>query len=79
LLAKLADLLAAQPDLENADAAKEALKAFAATAGVKPGALMFPLRVALSGRAHGPDLGGIIAVLGSARSAERVRKFIANL
>jgi glutamyl-tRNA synthetase len=75
----LADALATGPVLDTADTAKEALKAFAATAGVKPGALMFPLRVALSGRPHGPDLGGIIAVLGSARCAERVRKFIATL
>ena len=79
LLAKLADMLEAGPDSEDADAAKEALKLFAASAGIKPGALMFPLRVALSGRPHGPDLGGIMAVLGSARCAERIRKFIASL
>ena len=44
----------------SADAAKTALTEVAVAAGAKPGQLMFPLRVALSGRAHGPDLGDIL-------------------
>ena len=36
----------------------------AKAAGAKPGQLMFPLRVALSGRAHGPDLGEMLTLLG---------------
>ncbi|MEI6675645.1 MAG: glutamate--tRNA ligase family protein [Verrucomicrobiota bacterium] len=56
-------------------AAKAALHEVALGAGVKPGQLMFPLRAALSGRAHGPDLGDILDLLGSARAIARVREF----
>jgi glutamyl-tRNA synthetase len=57
----------------SADAAKAALNEVAKAAGAKPGQLMFPLRVALSGRAHGPDLGDILNLLGKERCALRVR------
>jgi glutamyl-tRNA synthetase len=58
----------------SADAAKAALNDVAKAAGAKPGQLMFPLRVALSGRGHGPDLGDILNLLGKARCTGRVRK-----
>jgi glutamyl-tRNA synthetase len=48
-------------------------------AGVKPGQLMFPLRVALSGRGQGPDLGAILALLGRDRCAVRLRAMAAML
>lgn len=56
-------------------AAKAALGEVATAAGVKPGQLMFPLRVALSGRGHGPDLGAILDILGRDRTVARVRSF----
>jgi glutamyl-tRNA synthetase len=59
----------------SADAAKAALNETAKAAGAKPGQLMFPLRVALSGRGHGPDLGDILNILGKDRSTQRVRIF----
>jgi glutamyl-tRNA synthetase len=59
----------------SADAAKAALAATAADASAKPGQLMFPLRVALSGRAHGPDLGAILTLLGKDRCVARIQKF----
>ncbi len=62
----------------SADAAKAALSETATAAGAKPGLLMFPLRVALSGRAHGPDLGDVLNLLGKDRCVARVRHF-ANL
>jgi glutamyl-tRNA synthetase len=62
-------------DAWSADAAKAALNEVAHAAGAKPGQLMFPLRVALSGRAHGPDLGAIMNLLGRDRCAARVRAF----
>ncbi|MCF7674577.1 MAG: glutamate--tRNA ligase [Akkermansiaceae bacterium] len=73
LLATLADALREQAEPVDAEAAKDALKAVAAAAGVKPGALMFPLRAALSGRAHGPDLGEMIVLLGKDRCAARIQ------
>ena len=78
LLAALADAFAAIPSW-SADAAKAALAEVAAANGAKPGQLMFPLRVALSGRAHGPDLGDILHLLGRDRCTVRVRSFSATL
>lgn len=78
LLESLAARFAAL-DAWSADAAKDVLQATAKAAGAKPGQLMFPLRVALSGRAHGPDLGDILALLGQERSTARVRRFCAML
>ncbi|MBK1883381.1 glutamate--tRNA ligase [Luteolibacter pohnpeiensis] len=63
----------------SADSAKEALSTVAKEAGAKPGQLMFPLRVALSGRGHGPDLGDILNLLGRERSAARVAAFAQSL
>jgi glutamyl-tRNA synthetase len=59
----------------SAEAAKAALNATAEAAGVKPGQIMFPLRVALSGRPHGPDLGTILDLLGKERCTKRVLRF----
>ncbi len=59
----------------SADHAKAALGEAAKAAGAKPGQLMFPLRVALSGRGHGPDLGDILNLLGRDRCVARVKRF----
>jgi glutamyl-tRNA synthetase len=63
----------------SADAAKAVLAEVAGAAGIKPGALMFPLRVALSGRGHGPDIGEILNLLGSERCIRRLRAFADRL
>jgi glutamyl-tRNA synthetase len=73
-LAGLAAGFSELPDW-SPDSAKAVLSDIAKAAGAKPGQLMFPLRVALSGRAHGPDLGDILNLLGKDRCAERVRRF----
>jgi glutamyl-tRNA synthetase len=78
LLANLAGVFGGMNDW-SADAAKTALNEVAKAAGAKPGQLMFPLRVALSGRGHGPDLGDILNLLGRERCAQRVRRFSAML
>ncbi len=70
LLASLATAFEAIPEW-SADAAKAALNETAVAAGAKPGQLMFPLRVALSGRGHGPDLGDMLNLLGKDRCAAR--------
>jgi glutamyl/glutaminyl-tRNA synthetase len=73
----LASLAGAFEGIEDwsADAAKAALVDLAKAAGAKPGQLMFPLRVALSGRGHGPDIGDVLNLLGKERCTGRVRKF----
>ncbi len=73
-LPALADHFATLSDW-SADIAKEAIAEIASAHGAKPGQLMFPLRVALSGRAHGPDLGDIFAILGKEKSVTRLRAF----
>ena len=78
LLTSLATALATLLDW-SADAAKAALNETAIAAGAKPGQLMFPLRVALTGRAHGPDLGDVLNLLGKDRCVKRVREFVAML
>ncbi len=59
----------------SADAAKQSLAEVAKEAGAKAGQLMFPLRVALSGRPHGPDLGDILNLLGRERCVARLNRF----
>ena len=78
LLSSLAAAFEAIPEW-SAEAAKAALQETATAAGAKPGPLMFPLRVALSGRAHGPDLGDLLNLLGKNRCVQRVADFAAKL
>ena len=59
----------------SADIAKEAITTVAQANSAKPGQLMFPVRVALSGRAHGPDLGDVFVILGKERTIARLRRF----
>jgi glutamyl-tRNA synthetase len=63
----------------SADAAKHQIGETAKAAGAKPGQLMFPVRVALSGKSGGPDLGDILGLLGRERSTERLRRFVEKL
>ena len=46
----------------------------AIAAGAKPGQLMFPLRVALSGKSGGPDLGAILEILGKDECVRRINR-----
>lgn len=78
LLASLADAFAGIIDW-SADAAKATLNDTAKAAGAKPGQLMFPLRVALSGRGHGPDIGDVLNLLGKERCVSRVAAFAKQL
>lgn len=77
LLDQLASAFGAISDW-SADNAKQALADVAKAAGAKPGQLMFPLRVALSGRAHGPDLGDILNLLGRDRCVARLQHFVST-
>src|SRR5690606_11337694 len=78
LLASLADDFAGLSDWTS-ESAKNQIGATAKAAGAKPGQLMFPVRVALSGKAGGPDLGDILGHLGRKRCVERLRSFLARL
>jgi glutamyl-tRNA synthetase len=74
LLSSLADELTNLGDW-SAELAKDAIASVATANGAKAGQLMFPVRVALSGRGHGPDLGDIFAILGKEKTITRLRSF----
>jgi glutamyl-tRNA synthetase len=78
LLAALANDFAALSDW-SADAAKHQIGETAKAAGAKPGQLMFPVRVALSGKSGGPDLGDILGLLGQERCVARLQAFAGSL
>ena len=63
-------------NLEDWDSAKETVALTAKAAGAKPGQLMFPLRIALSGKSGGPDLGAILTILGKKECVRRLQRFI---
>lgn len=73
-LSALADHLSTLTEW-SADIAKEAIGKIAKANGAKPGQLMFPTRVALSGRASGPDLGDIFRILGQEKTVARLKAF----
>lgn len=78
--AELLSLLAAA--LEKLDQWSEAKATIGATAkanGAKPGQLMFPTRVALTGAAGGPDLGAILDILGQTESVRRIQRAVVEL
>ena len=78
LLGALADSLAEISDWSG-DAAKNTIGTTAKANDAKPGQLMFPTRVALSGLAGGPDLDLILELLGKDRSIQRLRAFCSLL
>lgn len=76
LLERLADTLAELTDWSDA---KATIGSTAKANGAKPGQLMFPTRVALSGMAGGPDLGEILNILGQQESIRRIKRTITEL
>jgi glutamyl-tRNA synthetase len=71
-LAALLPVLEAEPDW-SAAALEAAVKAHAASAGVKLGAIAQPLRAALTGRAASPGIFDVLAILGRDESIARIR------
>ncbi|MBT7958033.1 MAG: glutamate--tRNA ligase [Akkermansiaceae bacterium] len=76
LLGKLADSFEVSDSWGNA---KELIGITAQANDTKPGQLMFPTRVALSGQAGGPDLGAILKILGKDECVRRLRRAVCIL
>ncbi len=76
LLESLADSFAGLSDWSQA---KESIGETAKANGARPGQLMFPTRVALSGMGGGPDLGEILEILGQDECVRRVKRAIIEL
>jgi glutamyl-tRNA synthetase len=62
----------------SAETIEHALKDTAAALGAKYTELLLPTRVAVSGRASGPNLFPMLEILGGARSAARIRNAIGH-
>jgi glutamyl-tRNA synthetase len=77
LLAAFREALAAEPGWDPA-AAAGLLKQVASGAGAKPGAIMLPCRVALTGQLAGAGLGEIMDVLGRDRTLARLDRTLAE-
>ena len=77
--ALLTDLLSAWSSLADWSEAKATIGAVAKAAGKKPGQLMFPVRIALSGKAGGPDLEAILLILGKDSCVTRLQKLVTLL
>jgi glutamyl-tRNA synthetase len=74
--ARVMALLTAYKALPNftADALQEALKATAKNLGVKPGLLVHPLRVAVTGSTVGPSLYHLLEIVGREKTLDRLEK-----
>jgi len=75
LLERLAERFASLTDWTEA---KECIGETAKEQSAKPGQLMFPTRVALSGMAGGPDLGEMLEILGQEESVRRLRRAVSE-
>jgi glutamyl-tRNA synthetase len=60
----------------NGESAKSAMNDAASSLGIKVGQMMFPLRVALSGKSGGPDLAVILELLGRDRVLRRLKNIL---
>lgn len=70
--APLADIMESVTDW-NVESAKHCFSILAEKLGVKPGGIMFPTRVALTGMSGGPDMGDIFILLGQEETVRRLR------
>ncbi|MGB2403373.1 MAG: glutamate--tRNA ligase [Akkermansiaceae bacterium] len=70
----LSELALAFDQVNDWSVAKEVISETAKANGAKPGQLMFPTRVALSGQSGGPDLDAILNILGKDESIRRIRQ-----
>lgn len=77
--ALLASLSGTFSELNDWSLAKASIGETAKAEGAKPGQLMFPLRVALSGKSGGPDLGAILDILGQQECVRRLNLFTSLL
>ncbi len=68
--------LEALPGAWSAELIKKAIKESGGESGLKGKQLYFPLRAAVTGEVHGPDLAGIIAVKGRNRVLSLLNEFI---
>jgi glutamyl-tRNA synthetase len=76
--ARVTALLTAYKSVTNftAEALQETLKATAKTLGVKPGLLVHPLRLAITGSTIGPSLYHLLEIVGREKTLRRLEKVL---
>jgi len=77
-LERYAKALSAHETIE-ADAAKELFSHTLNGAGINPGKVMQVLRLTLTGQAGGPDLMGIIEIMGPKKASQRIKNSLERL
>ena len=78
VLEELKTRIAAVPELTE-EVAKQLLKEVGKAVGVKGKGIFFPVRVALTGNTHGPDLNKTMALLGREAVAARLQQVLTGL
>jgi glutamyl-tRNA synthetase len=76
-LRTLADRIETDPAYTT-ESLERLLRALASERAIKPGALIAPVRVALTGRTVSPGIFDVMALLGRARTLERLREAAAR-
>lgn len=77
VIAELYKILSADDfDYSNASAIKDIINKLGETLGLSGKKLFWPIRIAISSRAHGPDLGLVISLLGRTKTLERLSRMI---
>ncbi len=61
-------------DFENPDQAKQVIKAFIKQNGLKPKDVYMPLRSALTGNIHGPELNSLLCIWGKEECRNRINR-----
>ena len=67
------------PDSEGPEDIKQYLKAIIKQTGVKPKNVFMPLRSAVSGKVHGPDLPSLICIWGQEETIKRIKQSLQRL
>ncbi len=75
LLKVLRDKVLSMPEIDE-DSARNLLKEIQKETGIKGKNLFMPVRVALTGQTHGPELFEVINILGKDRIAKRLKQII---
>ncbi|MFZ5634556.1 MAG: glutamate--tRNA ligase [Bacillota bacterium] len=73
VLGRLRDKLAAAPSVDE-ESVKSMLKSLGKELGLGGKKIFMPLRVAVTGRTHGPELHQVIAILGAAKTIRRLER-----
>jgi glutamyl/glutaminyl-tRNA synthetase len=73
LAAELKNQLSALPETLSAESVDALQKQVGAVTGAKGKGLFMPIRVAITGRTHGPEMKKVLPLLGKAEALKRIQ------